>query len=123
MQAEQHGGKDNASTSPVGKAAPQRRRQLPFKDADYCTAVNATLDSIESGGPFLHKRDGMDCKNREGKLPAGAYREYTVSTPGALTRGYGVSYGTTIWGERSIRTITTTRLLKLIQGRTDALYQ
>ena len=87
MRAEQYGDKGNASTSPEGKAAPQRRRRLPFKDTDHFTVVNATLDYIASDGPFLHKGDGMAFKNREGKLPEGAYREYTVSTPGASSRG------------------------------------
>jgi guanyl-specific ribonuclease Sa len=71
----------------VRKATPQRRRRLPFKDIDRFTEVNATLDRLESGGPFLHKRDGMAFRNREGKLPEGAHREYTVSTPGASNRG------------------------------------
>lgn len=49
-----------------------------------------TLQRIEAGGPFPHERDGIEFQNREGLLPAkprGYYREYTVETPGATTRG------------------------------------
>lgn len=35
---------------------------------------------------FPHKRDGITFKNREGKLPEGYYKEYTVDTPGASNR-------------------------------------
>ncbi|MEZ8384801.1 ribonuclease domain-containing protein [Vibrio splendidus] len=49
--------------------------------------MNKTLDRIESNGPFPHKRDGITFKNREGKLPEGNYKEYTVDTPDASNRG------------------------------------
>ena len=62
-------------------------RNLPFKDADRLTEANKTLDRIESGGPFPHKKDGTIFRNKEGKLPDGNYREYTVDTPGASNRG------------------------------------
>ncbi len=45
---------------------------------------------ITSGGPFPFDRDGIEFKNREGRLPyrpGGYYREYTVPTPGERTRG------------------------------------
>jgi ribonuclease T1 len=45
---------------------------------------------IRKGGPFPHDRDGVVFGNRERLLPAqprGYYREYTVRTPGARTRG------------------------------------
>jgi guanyl-specific ribonuclease Sa len=52
--------------------------------------AGATLELIESGGPFPYERDGSIFQNREGRLPArprGYYREYTVSTPGSRDRG------------------------------------
>lgn len=48
------------------------------------------LDNIRRGPPFPYERDGIAFGNREGRLPArprGYYREYTVRTPGAKTRG------------------------------------
>ncbi len=49
-----------------------------------------TLALIDRGGPFASQKDGSTFANREGLLPArprGYYREYTVPTPGAKTRG------------------------------------
>ncbi|MBM4782339.1 MAG: M48 family metalloprotease [Archangiaceae bacterium] len=57
--------------------------QLPDEARD-------TLKLIESNGPYPFDRDGIEFKNREGKLPyrpGGYYREYTVITPGERTRG------------------------------------
>lgn len=57
--------------------------QLPDEARD-------TLKLIESNGPFPFDRDGIEFKNREGRLPyrpGGYYREYTVITPGERTRG------------------------------------
>ena len=62
-------------------------RRLPFNDQDRITETNNTLDRIENGGPFPHKKDGTVFQNREGRLPDGNYREYTVETPGASNRG------------------------------------
>ena len=45
---------------------------------------------IHRGGPFAHEKDGAVFGNRERLLPLekrGFYHEYTVSTPGAKTRG------------------------------------
>ncbi len=45
---------------------------------------------ILSGGPFPYQKDGTVFGNRERQLPLkarGHYREYTVKTPGAKTRG------------------------------------
>ena len=50
----------------------------------------ATLELIDRGGPYPYKKDGSTFSNREALLPAqprGYYREYTVPTPGADTRG------------------------------------
>ncbi|WP_460097728.1 ribonuclease domain-containing protein [Pseudomonas sp. S3_C01] len=41
---------------------------------------------METGGPFPYKQDGTIFRNKEGKLPEGDYREYTVDTPGANNR-------------------------------------
>ena len=49
-----------------------------------------TLRLIAQGGPFPYRQDGVVFGNREGHLPDhpyGYYREYTVVTPGAPTRG------------------------------------
>jgi ribonuclease T1 len=49
-----------------------------------------TIALIDSGGPFPFDRDGITFENREGLLPdrsRGYYREFTVITPGASTRG------------------------------------
>ncbi len=45
---------------------------------------------IRQGGPFPHAKDGTVFGNRERRLPAAArgyYREYTVNTPSARSRG------------------------------------
>lgn len=45
---------------------------------------------ILSDGPFPYRQDDETFQNREGYLPPderGAYREYTIVTPGADTRG------------------------------------
>ncbi|MEM8997662.1 MAG: ribonuclease domain-containing protein [Acidobacteriota bacterium] len=34
-----------------------------------------------------YRKDGTVFRNREGRLPSGNYREYTVDTPGAAGRG------------------------------------
>jgi ribonuclease T1 len=52
--------------------------------------ARVTLRLIEQGGPFPYRRDGVVFGNREQRLPPkprGAYREYTVPTPGASGRG------------------------------------
>lgn len=49
-----------------------------------------TIALIQRGGPFPHRQDGSTFCNREQQLPQrarGYYREYTVDTPGARTRG------------------------------------
>lgn len=52
--------------------------------------ARGVLARIARGGPFPHRQDGTVFGNREHLLPArprGYYREYTVPTPGARTRG------------------------------------
>ena len=49
-----------------------------------------TYQLIRKGGPFPYEKDGTVFGNRERILPRearGFYREYTVRTPGARTRG------------------------------------
>lgn len=58
--------------------------------AELPPQARRTLRLIRSNGPFPHRRDGAVFGNREGILPRerrGYYREYTVETPGASTRG------------------------------------
>ena len=48
------------------------------------------VDAIKHNGPFAYDRDDITFGNYEGVLPDaanGTYREYTVDTPGASTRG------------------------------------
>jgi len=54
------------------------------------TEARTTLERIRARGPFPYPRDGVVFANREHLLPAkphGYYREYTVPTPHARTRG------------------------------------
>src|SRR5687767_3017435 len=65
-------------------------RRLPFADPDIIGGVDSTLDRIASGGPFPYRQDGIQFRNREGRLPQGPpgyYRECTVDTPGSSNRG------------------------------------
>jgi ribonuclease T1 len=58
--------------------------------ADLPKEARETLANVRSGPPFPYERDGIAFGNREKLLPAkprGYYREYTVRTPGASTRG------------------------------------
>ena len=59
-------------------------------DAREREELRETLQLIDRGGPFPHRQDGQTFTNRERRLPEaprGYYREYTVRTPGAQTRG------------------------------------
>jgi ribonuclease T1 len=64
---------------------------LPWvAEADLPAEARDTLARIDEGGPFAHDQDGSTFGNFEGLLPdedRGYYREYTVETPGASTRG------------------------------------
>lgn len=59
--------------------------------ADLPKQAKDTLRLIDAGGPFPYPRDdGKTFGNFEGLLPKqkrGYYKEYTVPTPGAQTRG------------------------------------
>lgn len=69
-----------------GRANAEARRP-PLDDPDVAAEVARTLGLIERGGPFPHRQDGAVFRNREGRLPPGDYREFTVETPGAHDRG------------------------------------
>ena len=49
--------------------------------------ISAALQALAAGPPYPFRRDGMSFANREGLLPAGRYREFTVRTSGAAGRG------------------------------------
>ena len=70
--------------APVGAAAREiTASQLPQE-------ARETIALIRKGGPFRHERDGAVFGNFEKRLPMqarGYYREYTVRTPGANSRG------------------------------------
>ncbi|MCI9888487.1 ribonuclease [Micrococcales bacterium 31B] len=59
-------------------------------ESDLPAEGRETLDLIRAGGPFPYDRDGIRFGNFEGILPdetSDFYKEYTVETPGADTRG------------------------------------
>jgi ribonuclease T1 len=63
---------------------------MPFADAGLRQRVGDVLNTIDQGGPFPYRRDGIVFQNREGLLPdqsTGYYQEYTVSSPGTPGRG------------------------------------
>lgn len=63
-------------------------RTIPMGDLPS-QAIDA-LKLVELGGPYPYRQDDGVFGNREGLLPArpsGAYREYTVVTPGSPDRG------------------------------------
>lgn len=71
-----------ATTGPAASSV-QLPAFLPPEAAD-------TLALIRSGGPYPYRQDDGVFGNRERLLPSrpnGYYREYTVVTPGARTRG------------------------------------
>jgi len=74
-------------SSDVGDLPVDTGRKLPFSDKDRLDEINKTLDRIRDGGPFPYKKDGNIFKNKEGLLPSGNYREYTVDTLGSPDRG------------------------------------
>ena len=58
--------------------------------ADLPKQGRETYELILAGGPFPYEKDGTVFGNRERLLPSqkrGFYREYTVKTPYARTRG------------------------------------
>jgi ribonuclease T1 len=81
--------RDEARTHKA-KPAVSSRLESVVHDAGERDQIAKTLALIERGGPFPYPKDGTTFMNREGKLPdraRGYWREYTVPTPGAGTRG------------------------------------
>lgn len=74
-----------------GQAEPIMQAGLPVIAVSELPAeARDTLRAIKQGGPFAYERDGAVFRNYERVLPKqarGYYREYTVKTPGAHTRG------------------------------------
>ena len=71
-------------------AQPRPQEGAEIAVAELPREARETLALIRQGGPFPFERDGVRFGNRERLLPARArdyYREYTVKTPGAKTRG------------------------------------
>ena len=79
----------------AGGAVMARTAEPPRTEATVALAAlppqaRQTHRLILSGGPFPYEKDGTVFGNRERNLPRmarGYYREYTVKTPGARTRG------------------------------------
>jgi ribonuclease T1 len=78
-----------ALTAPQARTAPPAD-QTPVVLAELPAEARQTKELIQSGGPFPYAKDGSVFGNRERLLPRekrGYYREYTVRTPGAKSRG------------------------------------
>lgn len=77
----------------VAPSPPQRWEVLdgdPITDRDEVRAIWDSLRCVLRGPPFPHRQDGVAFENREHRLPqhdSGWWREYTVETTGASTRG------------------------------------
>lgn len=79
----------------AGGIATARTADAPGTEATVALAAlpaeaRQTHRLILDGGPFPYDKDGTVFGNRERLLPRkarGYYREYTVKTPGARTRG------------------------------------
>jgi len=72
------------------RETPPARRIEAVRSIDLPHEAQATLRLIKKGGPFPYARDGVFFQNRERNLPLrprNYYREYTVPTPSAQTRG------------------------------------
>lgn len=78
-----------ASDAPANPGAAAQRSHDPLP-AFLPAEARTTIALIQRGGPYPHRQDGSVFGNREQRLPErprGYYREYTVDTPGAGTRG------------------------------------
>jgi ribonuclease T1 len=79
----------------LGPSQSVQARESPAPDETIALSQlpsqgQTTYRAIFEGGPFRHDKDGTVFGNRERLLPRerrGHYREYTVDTPGARTRG------------------------------------
>ncbi len=74
-----------------GAASGRLPADIPeIASVDLPGQARETIALIRIGGPFSHERDGAVFGNFEKRLPLqprGYYREYTVRTPGAKSRG------------------------------------
>ena len=79
------------STPPAGEETDPASGLPVVRLADLPPEAARTVELIDAGGPFPEpEHDGGTFGNREELLPDqpyGYYREYTVPTPGAETRG------------------------------------
>jgi ribonuclease T1 len=79
------------STPPAGEGTDPASGLPVVRLADLPPEAARTVELIDAGGPFPEpEHDGGTFGNREELLPDqpyGYYREYTVPTPGAETRG------------------------------------
>jgi ribonuclease T1 len=78
------------SSSLVQAREPDANRVVTVSMAELPRQGVETYRLIRQGGPFPHEKDGVVFGNRERLLPSqkrGYYREYTVPTPGAGSRG------------------------------------
>ena len=78
----------------VGSLSAKEMRPLPpgtdVALGSLPVQAQTTYALVRQGGPFPYAKDGVVFGNRERLLPLntrGYYREYTVKTPGAQTRG------------------------------------
>ncbi|HVE48284.1 MAG TPA: ribonuclease domain-containing protein [Casimicrobiaceae bacterium] len=79
-----------ATLAPLAALAQLRPTQPEIAIGELPREARDTLLRIRQGGPFPFERDGVRFGNRERLLPARPrdyYREYTVKSPGAKTRG------------------------------------
>lgn len=92
--------------SPTVGAGSDRVGELPWISvSQLAPEARTVLQEIAHGGPFAYPgKDGSVFGNYEGALPKerrGYYREYTVPTPGAPTRGtrriIAGAYGELYW--------------------------
>jgi ribonuclease T1 len=78
------------AATPVQAKGPAQQAGSSVALADLPKQGRETYALILAGGPFPYEKDGTVFGNRERLLPAekrGFYREYTVKTPYARTRG------------------------------------
>jgi len=76
------------SSAPARGPAPDALPEIAASELPE--QARQTIALIRKGGPFPYERDGVVFGNIEKRLPVqarGYYREYTVRTPGAKSRG------------------------------------
>ena len=77
-----------AGTASARGWAPEAQSEIAA--AELPAEARHTIALIRRGGPYPYERDGVVFGNFEKRLPLeerGYYREYTVRTPGAKSRG------------------------------------